>query len=46
MCVLEKASVPLRLQSNEVDDVRWLLALIKRITGYVYGAFSRRYPAA
>ncbi len=29
MCVLEKASVPLRLQSKQVEDVRWLLALFR-----------------
>ncbi len=27
MCVLEKISVPLRLQPNHVEDIRWLLAL-------------------
>jgi hypothetical protein len=29
MCVLEKVSVPLRLQLNQVEDVRWLLALFR-----------------
>ena len=29
MCVLEKVSVPLRLQSNQVEDIRWLLALFR-----------------
>jgi hypothetical protein len=29
MCVLEKVSVPLRLQSNQVEDSRWLLALFR-----------------
>ncbi len=28
MCVLE-VSVPLRLQSNQVEDIRWLLALFR-----------------
>jgi hypothetical protein len=29
MCVLEKVSVPQRLQSNQVEDSRWLLALFR-----------------
>jgi hypothetical protein len=29
MCVLEKVSVPLRLELNQVEDVRWLLALFR-----------------
>jgi hypothetical protein len=29
MCVLEKVSVPLRLQSNQVEDIRWLSALFR-----------------
>ena len=29
MCVLEKVSVPLRLQANQVEDIRWLLALFR-----------------
>jgi hypothetical protein len=29
MCVLEKTSVPMRLQPNQVEDIRWLLALFR-----------------
>jgi hypothetical protein len=29
MCVLEKISVPLRLQSNQIEGIRWLLALFR-----------------
>jgi hypothetical protein len=32
MCVLEKVSVPMRLQTNQVEDVRWLFALFRSDT--------------
>jgi hypothetical protein len=58
MCDLEKVSVPLRLQLNQVEAVRWLLARysptgcpfatyrIRCIARYVYGTTSRSYPSA